>query len=130
MADDQIFNYIQQFIDGEITRNAFWELARFKHPTHQVSFHTEKALHTLRFSGEKEGSFDNVRSCRYAIPGYWDIGKVYARAMEDTDGSDVLEAMENVYDSLLDQAISNYNSDFYYQARDYIAQCYFENKIL
>ena len=27
-----IYNYVQDFIDGRITRSAFWELAKFKHP--------------------------------------------------------------------------------------------------
>ena len=49
MANDTIFNYIQNFIDGKISRSAFWELARFKKPTHQISFNTEKALKTLNF---------------------------------------------------------------------------------
>ena len=34
MANDTIFNYIQNYIDGKISRSAFWELARFKKPTH------------------------------------------------------------------------------------------------
>lgn len=49
MADDTIFNYVQSFLDGEISRAAFWELAKFKYPTHQVSFHTVKALASLKF---------------------------------------------------------------------------------
>ncbi len=49
MANDTIFNYIQDFIDGEISRAAFWELAKFKKPTHQISFHTARALTTLKF---------------------------------------------------------------------------------
>lgn len=49
MADDTIFNYIQSFLDGEISRAAFWELAKFKHPTHQISFHTARALAALKF---------------------------------------------------------------------------------
>ena len=49
MADDTIFNYVQSFIDGKITRDAFWSLAKFKYPTHQISFHTIKALQTLTF---------------------------------------------------------------------------------
>lgn len=52
MADDTIFNYIQNYIDGKITRSAFWELAKFSKPTHQMSFHTINALKTLKF---KEG---------------------------------------------------------------------------
>jgi len=51
MADDTIFNYVQSFIDGEISREAFWALAKFKHPTHQISFHTAKALAVLKFEG-------------------------------------------------------------------------------
>lgn len=49
MANDTIFNYVQNFIDGKISRSAFWELAKFKKPTHQISFHTERALKTLNF---------------------------------------------------------------------------------
>lgn len=49
MADDTIFNYVQNFVDNKITREAFWELAKFKKPTHQISFHSAKALTTLQF---------------------------------------------------------------------------------
>jgi len=49
MADDAIFNYVQNFIDKKISRTAFWELAKFNHPTHQISFHTISALNTLVF---------------------------------------------------------------------------------
>ena len=51
MANDTIFNYVQDFIDGNITREAFWALARFKKPTHQICFHTDIALETLKFRG-------------------------------------------------------------------------------
>ena len=54
MADDTIYNYIQNFIDGKISRAAFWELAKFKYPTHQISFHTISALDTLKFLGSEE----------------------------------------------------------------------------
>lgn len=49
MANDTIFNYVQNFVDGKISREAFWELAKFKKPTHQISFHTARALATLTF---------------------------------------------------------------------------------
>ncbi len=54
MANDTIFNYVQSFADGKISRSAFWELAKFKYPTHQISFHTDDALKTLRFIGKEE----------------------------------------------------------------------------
>lgn len=54
MADDAIYNYIQNYIDGKISRAAFWELAKFNHPTHQISFHTISALDTLKYVGSEE----------------------------------------------------------------------------
>lgn len=53
MADDTIFNYVQGFIDGQITREAFWGLAKFKYPTHQICFNTEKALATLTYKSAR-----------------------------------------------------------------------------
>lgn len=49
MANDTIFNYVQNFADGKISQAAFGELAKFKRPTHQISFHTARALITLSF---------------------------------------------------------------------------------
>lgn len=54
MADDQIYNYITDLIDGIITREAFWELAKFKYPTHQIAFCTNKALKCLNFLSYEE----------------------------------------------------------------------------
>lgn len=54
MANDTIFNYVQGFVDGRISRSAFWELAKFKRPTHQISFHTILALKTIQFIGEEK----------------------------------------------------------------------------
>lgn len=49
MADDQVYNYITDLIEENITREAFWELAKFKHPTHQIAFCSENSLKCLKF---------------------------------------------------------------------------------
>ena len=36
MADDTIWNYVDDFARGMISRTAFWELVKFKYPTHQI----------------------------------------------------------------------------------------------
>lgn len=54
MADDQIYNYITDLMDGTITREAFWELSKFRHPTHQIAFCNEKALKCIKYIGVKE----------------------------------------------------------------------------
>lgn len=51
MADDQIYNYVSDYMDGIITREQFWALARFKYPTHQIVFCSESALACLHFRG-------------------------------------------------------------------------------
>ena len=51
MANDQIYNYVSDYIDGTITREQFWVLAKFKYPTHQINFCTEKALKCLKYRG-------------------------------------------------------------------------------
>lgn len=49
MANDTIWNYVNDYLSGRITRKQFWVLAEFKYPTHQISFHTLSALDCLTF---------------------------------------------------------------------------------
>lgn len=51
MADDTIWNYIEDFLVGEISRPAFWELVKFKYPTHQIAFLTDSSLKTIKWKG-------------------------------------------------------------------------------
>ena len=54
MADDQIYNYISDYMDGSITREQFWVLAKFKYPTHQIAFCTVRSLDCLTFVSAEE----------------------------------------------------------------------------
>ena len=49
MADDQIWDHVEDLMDGAITREAFWVLVKFKYPTHQIVFCTPESLSTLKF---------------------------------------------------------------------------------
>ena len=51
MADDTIWNFVEDFIEGRISRAAFWELVKFKYPTHQIVFCTPAALTRISFNG-------------------------------------------------------------------------------
>lgn len=50
MADDTIWNYVDDFARGLISRTAFLELVKFKYPTHQIVFCTEAALKCLEYA--------------------------------------------------------------------------------
>lgn len=49
MANDQIYNFIADYMDGIITREQFWSMAKFKYPTHQINFCTPAALKCLEY---------------------------------------------------------------------------------
>lgn len=42
---------VEGFLSGKISREAFWNLAKFSYPTHQIVFCTENALKTITFEG-------------------------------------------------------------------------------
>lgn len=78
-----------------------------------------------------EGNFDNVADCRFLVPDYWTIGEVYERLIEDCyTEKDVVTGIWEVYHSWINESISDYNTDFYYQPRDYIAACYVKGIVL
>ena len=92
----------------------------------------EKVSETfIEETGAEMGGFDNVKECRYTVPDYWDIGEVYERLIEDCySDRDILKGIWEVYHSWIDAHISDYNTDFYYQPRDYIAVCYEEGRVI
>ena len=86
----------------------------------------------INISNIPEDSFDNVGKCRYEVPDYWTIGEVYERLIEDIadrTGKDTVSLLMEIYSSWIDSAISNYNTDFYYQSREYIRECYLEGVV-
>jgi hypothetical protein len=54
MANDQVWNYVADYIAGILTREQFWVLAKFKHPTYQIAFCTIEALECLQYLGNYE----------------------------------------------------------------------------
>ena len=73
-----------------------------------------------------EGTFDNVADCKYEVPDHWTIGKVFARLIEDVASGNAIETLQEVYLSPVCDAISNYNSDFFYQPRGFIKEFYLD----
>ena len=81
----------------------------------------------------KEGTFDNVADCRYAIPSHWDMGKVYKRLImrvAEEEEKTVIDALIEIYNSFLSEKIDDYNSSVYYENPAYIFECYKEQKMI
>lgn len=78
-----------------------------------------------------DGDYDNISKCKYTVPDYWDIGEVFERLIEDCyEEKDVFKGIEEVYKSWITEKIMDFNSDLYYQSRDYIAICYKDGMLL
>ena len=76
------------------------------------------------------GDYDNVAACAYEAPDYWTMGEVYQRLIEDMGGNDTVKSLQEVYASWLSEALCDYNSDLFYQPRDYLAACYEAGEVL
>lgn len=78
------------------------------------------------------GDYDIIANCKYNVPTYWDIGKVYKRLiiMVNSEEKEYVNTLIEVLSSWIIEKIDNYNSSMYYENPDYIYQCYKENKIL
>ena len=85
----------------------------------------------IKEAGIREGNFDNVVNCGYAIPTHWDIGKVYKRLVKmaaKDENISIVDALFKVYNSFKSPKIDDYNSSVYYENPSYIFECYKENK--
>ena len=71
-------------------------------------------------------------SCKYNVPTYWDIGKVYKRLiiMVNNDETKYIDTLREVLSSWIIEKIDNYNSSMYYENPSYIYECYKEGRVL
>ena len=78
------------------------------------------------------GTYDNIAECKYDVPTYWDIGKVYKRLiiMVCQDENKYVDTLIEVLTSWIIEKIDNYNSSMYYENPSYIYACYVEGKVL
>ena len=79
------------------------------------------------------GIFDNEGECMYAIPSYWDIGKVYKRLIKQVaqdKNISIIDALIQVYNSFISPKIDDYNSSVYYENPSYLFESYKEGTML
>lgn len=86
----------------------------------------------IRKSHLEEGDFDNVADAQYAVPSYWDMGKVYKRLILGIVRErqiPVIDALFEAYHSFVSDKIDDYNSSFYYDAPQNILNAFLTGKI-
>lgn len=72
-----------------------------------------------------KGDFDTITGCKYTVPSYLDIGKLYSIMIEDCakPGEEVDELIQ-IFTSFISDKISNFQSDVYYQNPSYLECSY------
>ncbi len=78
-----------------------------------------------------QGNFDTVSNCKYAVPSFMDIGKLYSIMIEDCakPGEEVKELM-SIFCSFISDEISRFDTDLYYQNPSYLEWSYREGYLL
>ena len=59
--------------------------------------------------------FDTITGCKYSVPSFLDIGKLYSIMIEDCakPGEEIQELLK-IFSSFISDEISNFNTDLYY----------------
>ena len=81
----------------------------------------------------EKGNYDTISTCKYKIPSYRDIGANYKRLIiniSKEQDKDIIDVLYKVFTSIIPDAMSNFNSDFFYQNDSYFKACFLENEIL
>lgn len=83
----------------------------------------------------QEGDYDFISGCRYNVPGYLAIGKVYQSLVVDYHNDNegkicIAQAIKDVFTSFICDKISYYNSSMYYSSPDYLYQCFRSGEVL
>lgn len=71
------------------------------------------------------GDFDTITGCKYTIPGFMDIGKLYSIMIEDCaeEGKEMDELLK-IFSSFISDEISDFQTDVYYQNPSYLECSY------
>jgi hypothetical protein len=77
------------------------------------------------------GEFDTISGCKYSVPGYLDIGKLYSIMILDcAENGDIVEETMKMFSSFISDEISNFSTDLYYQNPSYLECSYKEGRLL
>lgn len=113
---------------GEENLTKIYELAEIYH-SENIEKVSDEFIQKVQI---EMGDYDHISNCKYRIPTYWEIGKVYKRLIVKLtkEKNNYIKCMIEVLSSWIIEKIDNYNSSMYYENPDYIYACYIEGKVL
>jgi hypothetical protein len=77
------------------------------------------------------GDFDTITGCKYKVPGYLDIGKLYSIMVLDcAEDGNIVDEIIKIFSSFISDEISKFSTDLYYQNPSYLECSYKEGRLL
>lgn len=79
----------------------------------------------------EQGDFDTISNCKYSVPNFQDIGKLYSMLIEACAraGEEIKELMK-IFTSFISDEISDFRTGVYYQNPSYLVCSYQEGYLL
>lgn len=112
-------------ITGILGKKGIEKLLYDAEADHCLSFEqvSDEVIEQYRISN---GDFDTITECKYTVPGFMDIGKLYSIMIEDCakPGKEVEELIK-IFSSFISDKISDFHTDVYYQNPSYL-ECSYE----
>ena len=72
-----------------------------------------------------EGDFDTITECRYEVPSFMYIGKLYSILIEDcAEPEREVDELIKIFSSFISDKISDFQTDIYYQNPSYLECSY------
>ncbi len=104
-------------------------------------FHDAPLNHCLTFeqvAGEvighfkiPTGNFDTITNCKYSIPSYTNIGRLYSYLiLEETEDGDYLNTLAKIFTSFISDEISDFKTGVYVENTSYLLASYHVGKLL
>ncbi len=117
-------------ITEKIGRKGIEKLLYDAEMNHCLSFE-QVSDEVVEHYGITAGDFDTITGCKYAVPGFMDIGKLYSIMIEDCAerGKEADELMK-IFFSFISDKISDFQTDLYYQNPSYLECSYREGYLL
>lgn len=97
---------------------------------HCLSFEQVSDEVTAQYQIE-QGDFDTIADCKYTVPSFMDIGKLYSIMIEDcAEPGKEPDELIRLFSSFISDEISDFSTDLYYQNPSYLECSYQEGYLL
>lgn len=81
--------------------------------------------------GISDGNFDTISHCKYKIPGFMAIGKLYSYMILDcAEKGKEVEELIKIFNSFISDEISDFRTGVYFENPDYLECSYQEGHLL